>query len=111
LKASPTLITPVKLSKSQGLMIPTHTATPNPAAVRQSQICITKSNRRRSITSANVPAGRAMITIGRLVATCTSATMTGEGARLVINQAPPTSCIQFPTLDMNVAIHNQRKTA
>jgi hypothetical protein len=43
------------------------------------------------------------------VAACTRATIVGEEASDVINHAAPTFCIQVPTFDTTVAIHNARK--
>lgn len=48
---------------------------------------------------------------GRLAAACISATKSGElGARVVINQAAATSCIQVPIVDTADAIHKARNT-
>jgi hypothetical protein len=44
------------------------------------------------------------------VAACTSATISGLGARVVISQPAPTSCIQEPMFDTTDAIHSVRNT-
>ena len=49
---------------------------------------------RRSTISASAPAGSANTHIGKLAATCTSATSKGEGSRLVISQPDAALYIQ-----------------
>jgi hypothetical protein len=68
-----------------------------------------RSNRRRSTTSPNAPAGRASRKNGRLVALCMRATIMGEGISEVINHTPPTSCIHVPMFEATDAIHSERK--
>ena len=46
--------------------------------------------------------------MGKLVAACTSATISGEGASEVMSQLAPTSCIQVPILETTVAIQSAR---
>jgi len=65
--------------------------------------------RRLSARSAIAPAGRANRKIGKVVAACTSETMAGDGARLVISQPAPTSCIQVPIFDTSVATQSSAK--
>ena len=48
--------------------------------------------------------------MGKLVAVCTSETMTGVGDKLVINQPAPMSCIQVPMFDAMVASHKVRNS-
>ena len=71
---------------------------------------VTSSSRRRSRISARAPAGKDNKNMGRVVATCTRATSTGDLVREVMSQAAPTFCIQVPTLETTVAIHRARKT-
>ena len=52
--------------------------------------------------SAMAPAGTPNRKTGRLVAVCTSATSSGDGAKVVISHAAPTFCIQVPMLDTSV---------
>ena len=47
--------------------------------------------------------------MGRLVAACTSATMSGSVLIEAIIQPAPTSCIQVPMLEAMEAIHSARK--
>jgi len=54
--------------------------------------------------SASAPAGNANKQIGRVSATCTSATMKGSGLRLVMNQPEAALYIQPPTLETSVAV-------
>jgi hypothetical protein len=68
--------------------------------------------RRRSIRSANAPAGSENRNTGNVVAACTNATITGDGDgdSIVINQPAHISCIQLPTLEISVAPHNTANT-
>jgi hypothetical protein len=54
--------------------------------------------------SASAPAGIATRNMGRVVATCTSDTMSGSGLRLVISQPEAALYIQLPMLAMTVAV-------
>ena len=56
-----------------------------------------------------MPAGSAKRNIGSAVAAWTSATISGEGERVVISQPAPTSAIQVPILDSTVAIQRTAK--
>src|SRR5256885_3489362 len=66
--------------------------------------------RRRSRISASAPAGRASRNSGRVVATCTSETISGEGVSNVINQAAAESCIHVPMLETTSEIHSARNS-
>src|SRR6266550_6778472 len=66
--------------------------------------------RRRSRMSASAPAGRASRNSGRVVAACTSETMSGDGASNVINHAAAESCIHVPMLETTSAIHSARNS-
>src|SRR2546428_3391686 len=66
--------------------------------------------RRRSRMSARAPAGRASRNSGRVVAACTSETMSGDGASNVINHAAAESCIHVPMLETTSAIHSARNS-
>ena len=46
---------------------------------------------------------------GSDVATCTSETMIGDGASVVISHPAPVSCIHEPTLDSSVAVQRSTK--
>jgi hypothetical protein len=59
---------------------------------------------RRSTISASAPAGRAKKQYGKLVATWTIETISGEGLRLVINQPDAALYIQLPMFEMTVAV-------
>src|SRR2546425_2012059 len=58
--------------------------------------------------SDRAPAGRARRNSGRVVATWTSETISGEGVSNVINQAAAESCIQVPMLETTSEIHSAR---
>ena len=58
--------------------------------------------------SASAPAGIANRKIGKVVAVCTSATMTGVDDNDVINQPAPISCIQVPMFEAIAAIQSMR---
>jgi hypothetical protein len=60
--------------------------------------------------SASAPAGSPTSITGRVVAVCISATITGESESEVMNQAPPTFCIQVPTFDTTPAAQSERKS-
>src|ERR1700738_4146050 len=66
------------------------------------------SSLRRSTMSAMAPAGIPNRKTGRLVAVCTSATSSGDGANVAISHAAPTFCIQVPMLETALAIHSHR---
>src|SRR5438445_12036827 len=66
--------------------------------------------RRRSRMAASAPAGRASSDTGRVVAACTSETMSGDGASNVINHAAAESCIHVPMLETTSAIHSARNS-
>jgi hypothetical protein len=53
--------------------------------------------------SANAPAGNANKNSGAFSAVCISATIQGDGARVVINQSAPTLCIHVPMFDATLA--------
>src|SRR6266481_6236871 len=67
-------------------------------------------NFRRSIISANAPAGSAISSTGRVTATVTSATHIGELVREVMSQPVATACIQLPVYEMTAAIHKLRNS-
>jgi hypothetical protein len=56
--------------------------------------------------SAKAPAGMANRKTGRLVATCTNATITGSELRLVMSQAAAALYIHAPTFATTVAIQS-----
>jgi len=60
--------------------------------------------------SASAPAGIATRNIGKVVATCTSDTMSGSGLRLVINQPDAALYIQPPIFETTVAVQITVKT-
>ena len=97
-------------SKRDGVIWPIKANRPIATAMTHIHICMTRSKRRRSTTSASAPAGKATRTTGKLPAVSTSATKTGEGVSDVINHASPTSCIHVPMYEATEAIHNARKS-
>jgi hypothetical protein len=99
----------VKARSDQGVVTPVSVNVPSTAAAAIIHSCMARSNRRRSTTSANAPAGWASRKNGRLVAVCMRATMMGEGTSEVINHTPPTSCIHVPMFEATDAIHSERK--
>jgi hypothetical protein len=58
----------------------------------------------------SAPAGIATRNIGKVVATCTSDTMSGSGLRLVINQPEAALYIQPPMFETTVAVQITAKT-
>src|SRR5258705_4800371 len=60
--------------------------------------------------SAIAPAGSASSMTGNVVAAATSATIAGELASEVISQPEPTSFIQVPMFETNVASHTARNS-
>ena len=69
-----------------------------------SAISTTIRNLRLSKISASAPAGIANKQIGKVLAACTSATISGSGLRLVISQPEAALYIQPPTLETKVAV-------
>ena len=67
-------------------------------------VSTTIKNLRLSKISASAPAGSANRQIGKVLAACTSATISGSGLSVVINQPDAALYIQPPTLDTNVAV-------
>jgi hypothetical protein len=110
LRAEPRPIAKVRSSSVQASTRSSSVSAPSVAAAASIQACVATSSRRRSTRSARAPAGSASRNIGRLVAACTAATIGGDGARLVISQAAPTSCTQVPRFDAIVASQRARKS-
>src|SRR5205807_2312835 len=61
-------------------------------------------------SSFGTTSGRASRNSGRVVATCTSETISGEGVSNVINQAAAESCIHVPMLETTSEIHSARNS-
>ena len=99
----------VNPSRMAGVTRPDHTRRPKPATHNVTAIWMTSSRRRRSTMSARAPAGSANTNIGNVVATWTSATISGLEARPVINQDAAAFCIQVPILATTVAVHRTAK--
>ena len=99
----------VNPSRMAGVTRPDHTSRPKPATHNVTAIWMTSSRRRRSTMSARAPAGSANTNIGNVVATWTSATISGLEARPVINQDAAEFCIQVPILATTVAVHRTAK--
>ena len=95
---------PVAVIALARVMAPSSVATPIIHAITISRYT------RRSTMSANAPAGTARKNPGNTVAVGTSDTRKGSGARLVMSQPAPTSCIQVPSVDITAAIHRARNT-
>src|SRR5947209_1225709 len=108
--ADPTPRRKVSQSKRAGVIWPINARAPIAPAATSIQLCMTRSKRRRSTTSASAPAGKATSTTGRLPAVSTSATSTGDVVNEVINHDSPTSCIHVPMFDTTVAIQSARNT-
>src|SRR6185437_1205007 len=64
--------------------------------------------RRRSRMSARTPPMRAKARVGSDAAAWTRATMSGDGAMMVISQAAPTDCTHCPKLAESVPSHTAR---
>ena len=92
-----------------GDVMPRKVTAASAAAAMNIAPCAPSSNRRRSTTSAQAPAGSASSTIGRLEAVCTRETSSGVVS--ISSHCAPTVCIQVPTLDANWAIHSARNIA
>src|SRR5262245_17082905 len=90
---------------------PNHTMAANRAEMAAVRISARIRNLRRSTMSASAPAGNANRKSGRVVATCTSATISGLGSRSVISQPEAALYIQLPTLETTVATHRMAKVA
>ncbi len=108
--AAPMPLTKVSASSEIGVIHPIQVSTPSATLTSASPIWIVIINRRRSTMSASAPAGSASRNTGNVVAACTSATIVGDGARLVISQPEAVSRIQVPMLAATVASHRIRKT-
>ena len=67
------------------------------------------TTRRRSVTSATAPAGRAKITPGNARATGRAATREGTWVSWAMTKPPMTPQIQTPTLETSAVANNQRK--
>jgi hypothetical protein len=72
--------------------------------------CVAISSRRRSRTSASAPAGRLRRKKGVLDAVVSSATASGDAARLVISQPWATSVMNEPICETSDAVHNHRNS-
>ena len=79
-----------------------------PKAAAATHSWASSSTQRRSHRSAKAPANRANSRIGRVVAVCTSATMSGVPASVVISQAAPTPWTSQPTEPTTLAAHTAR---
>ena len=66
---------------------------------------------RRSHISATAPANSENVSSGAVDAAWTSATMSADGAMVVMAQAAPTDCTQVPMLENNEASQIARKKA
>ena len=98
----------VSHNRVHGPVDPVRVIAPSTAAAASINPCVTSSSLRRSNRSPAAPAGTPKRNTGRLVAVCTSATSSADGASSVISQAAPTFCIQVPMLDTTAAIQSQR---
>jgi hypothetical protein len=90
-------------SRLQGVMRCSHTSAANAIDVTATAVSPMIKNRRRSTMSTSAPAGIAKRNIGRLLATCTSDTMSGSASRLVMSHPDATLYIQPPMLETTVA--------
>ena len=109
IKAAPQPSRKVK-SRSRGAFIdPIATSRAKAAATSAIAPLTASSSLRRSNRSASAPEGSANRKAGAIVATCTSATVRGSGARSVISHPDPTVFIQEPILETTVATHSTAK--
>ena len=109
IRAAPAPIAKVNASSSAGVIDPTAARVAIAPLVPASTRLTRSKKRRRSTRSASAPANSAKRKIGAVVAACTRATIAGDGFRVVISQPAPTSCIQVPMLEINVATHSSAK--
>jgi hypothetical protein len=108
--AAPAPSAKVKISNNHGVIASASATTPSVAAATNINACVRISIRRRSIPSARAPAGKARKKIGRVVAVCNSAIMTGDEVSDVISQPAPASCIHAPIFEVSEATHRARKS-
>lgn len=106
--AAPNPSANVNVSNIQTLTIFSQVNKLNPAAANSIQLCVISSNFRLSMMSATAPAGSPSSKTGKLVATCSKATSSGEVVSEGINQAASTFCIQTPMSETSAAIMNAR---
>jgi hypothetical protein len=99
----------VNASKIDGLILSAQTSTLRIAMITVAAIWTTSKRWRRSMISANAPAGRTNKNIGSEVATCTRATIKGSGLSPVISHPAAAFCIQVPMFETTVAIQRTVK--
>ena len=109
MKAAPLPSTKVNSSSSGAVIAPAATTAASAAAATAIAAFTASSRRRRSTTSASAPAGSANRNTGSVVAACTSATIAGDGASVVISHPAPTSFIHVPVCDRTVATQSTAK--
>src|SRR5262249_17396741 len=95
----------VKARSTVGVTAFSHTSPANTAPSTVVAISTPMSSPRRSTMSARAPAGNAKRKIGRVVITCTSETVRGSGARLVISQPAAVLYIAAPVFATTVVPH------
>ena len=83
----------VAVSSTAGPTTSSSTATPSAAVPPASANCVSRITRRRSTMSASEPATRPNTTEGRVLAVCTSATVSAEGVSVAISHAATVACI------------------
>src|SRR5260370_39104171 len=108
--ALPAPMASVITSNIHGCTTPAIVSTPSNVVTRNNHTCAMSRMRRRSSTSASAPAGSASKNRGRVVATCTSDTISGDGASNVMSQAAAESCIHVPMFDTTSAIQRPRNS-
>jgi hypothetical protein len=108
--AAPAPSAKVKISSSHGVIASASATAPSVAEAMNIKVWVTISIRRRSTPSARAPAGRARKKIGRVVAVCISAIITGDEVSDVISQPAPASCIHVPIFEVSEASHRARKS-
>ncbi len=101
----------VKARRISGVVRPPRVVMPRPADTKSIHVWEKIRSRRLSRISASAPEGRARRKNGKVLAVCTIATINGDGARLVISQAAPTSCIHVPINETTLAIQRVLKNA
>jgi len=106
IKAPPIPNKKVKHNTAKGEASFLHTMNANSAAASIMNILMMISSLRRSIISANAPAGSASKKTGKVVDVCTNATINGDVLKSAINQLAATEFIQVPIFEISAASQN-----
>lgn len=109
IKAPPVPNKKVKHNTAKGEASFLHTKNANSAAASIINTLMKISSLRRSIISANAPAGSASKRTGKVVDVCTNATINGDVLKSAINQLAATEFIQVPIFEISAASQNRVK--